>query len=97
MINKAEQMGKPEWWAGYFVSICDSWVIINELEDLKYRLKGWWFSRMVFKSKVMFQGYIAFGWSHQYTNLALKNGCKLTRDHSIEEYFQWAVSLVIKT
>lgn len=56
MINNVEQTGKPEWWAGSFVSARDSWVCINGLEDLKYRLKGWWFSRMASESKVMFQG-----------------------------------------
>lgn len=56
MINNVEQTGKPEWWAGSFVSARDSWVCINGLEDLKYRLKGWWFSRIASESKVMFQG-----------------------------------------
>ena len=63
MINNVEQMGKPEWWAGSFVSACDSWVCINGLEDLKYRLKGWWFSRMASESKVIFQvGLFIFIW-----------------------------------
>lgn len=88
MINNVEQTGKPEWWAGSFVSAHDSWVCINGLEDLKYRLKGWWFSRMASESKLMFQwAYLfLFGWAHQYTNLVLKNQVKLNQRTQVSRY-----------